>query len=71
MSDRDNSGLYRCNLQIHCSQVVDHYSKECDGLLCKLSEVCPREDLPEGVRHMTKNLEIQRELVELKETLGK
>ncbi|KAI6656902.1 Tyrosine-protein kinase SYK-like [Oopsacas minuta] len=51
-------------------QVVDHYSKECDGLMCRLSEVCPREDLPEGMRHMTRNLEIQRELVELKETLG-
>ena len=38
--------------------------------MCKLSEVCPREDLPEGMRHMTRNLEIQRELVELKETLG-
>ena len=32
--------------------------------------MCPREDLPEGMRHMTRNLEIQRELVELKETLG-
>ena len=50
--------------------MVDHYSKECDGLMSKLSEICPREDLPEGMRHMTRNLEIQRELVELKETLG-